>query len=143
MISEVIPDAFAGERLDRVVAMMTGCSRSEASDALDAGEVTVDGRVVTKPSTRVSVGQVVSIDHDPTRVTEPPIADPAIELRVVYEDDDVIVIDKPTGLVVHPGAGHEGSTLVHGLLARYPELVVDCDPVGGDPVRPGIVHRLD
>ena len=143
MISEVIPDAFAGERLDRVVAMMTGCSRSEASDALDAGEVTVDARVVTKPSTRVSVGQVVSIDHDPTRVTEPPIADPAIELRVVYEDDDVIVIDKPTGLVVHPGAGHEGSTLVHGLLARYPELVVDGDPVGGDPVRPGIVHRLD
>ena len=107
------------------------------------GQVSLDGRLVTKSSLRVAAGQIVVIDHDPTRVAEPPAADPSVELTVVHEDDDVIVIDKPTGLVVHPGAGHEGSTLVHGLLARYPELVIDGHPVGGDPVRPGIVHRLD
>ena len=143
MITEEVPGAFAGERIDRVVAMVTGCSRSEASEALEAGQVSLDGRVVTKSSLRVAAGQIVAIDHDPTRVAEPPAADPSVELTVVHEDDDVIVIDKPTGLVVHPGAGHEGSTLVHGLLARYPELVIDGHPVGGDPVRPGIVHRLD
>ncbi len=64
--------------------------------------------------------------------------DPAVDVRVVYEDDDVLVVDKPAGLVVHPGAGNTSGTLVHGLLARYPEIAAV-----GDPVRPGIVHRLD
>jgi 23S rRNA pseudouridine1911/1915/1917 synthase len=63
----------------------------------------------------------------------------AVDVRVVYEDDHLLVIDKPAGLVVHPGAGQRTGTLVHGLLARYPELV----GVGDDPSRPGIVHRLD
>ena len=65
-------------------------------------------------------------------------AEQGIELTVIHEDDDVLVIDKPAGLVVHPGAGNTTGTLVHGLLARYPELA-DV----GDPIRPGIVHRLD
>ncbi len=68
-----------------------------------------------------------------------PTADAAVEFGVVYEDDTVIVVDKPAGLVVHPGAGNLDGTLVSGLLSRYPEL----EGVGEDPVRPGIVHRLD
>ena len=65
-------------------------------------------------------------------------ADPDVEFDVVHEDDDVIVVDKPAGLVVHPGAGNPDGTLVNGLLARYPEIA-DV----GEPMRPGIVHRLD
>jgi 23S rRNA pseudouridine1911/1915/1917 synthase len=67
-----------------------------------------------------------------------PVADPAIEVVVRHEDDDLIIVAKPAGLVVHPGAGHADGTLVNGLLARYPEIA-DV----GDPARPGIVHRLD
>jgi 23S rRNA pseudouridine1911/1915/1917 synthase len=136
---EEIPAGLDGERIDRVVAMLTGCSRSEAADAIDTGTVRIDGRVATKGSLRVQAGQRVEVEGDPVRVQEPPTADPSVVLQVVHEDDDVVVIDKPAGLVVHPGAGHQGSTLVHGLLARYPEVA----GVGGDPVRPGIVHRLD
>jgi len=136
---EPLPAALDGERLDRVVAMLTGCSRSEASDAISGGVVSVDGRVVTKASTRLVEGQEVHIDGDPVKVPQMPTADPSVQFGIVAEDDEVIVIDKPAGLVVHPGAGHRGATLVHGLLARYPELL----DVGDDPTRPGIVHRLD
>jgi 23S rRNA pseudouridine1911/1915/1917 synthase len=66
------------------------------------------------------------------------VADPSVPVPVVHEDDDVVIVDKPPGLVVHPGAGHASGTLVHGLLARYPELAQV-----GEPDRPGIVHRLD
>jgi 23S rRNA pseudouridine1911/1915/1917 synthase len=66
-----------------------------------------------------------------------------VRFEVVHQDADVIVVDKPAGLVVHPGAGHRTGTLVHGLLARFPELPAVADAVGGDPDRPGIVHRLD
>ncbi len=84
-------------------------------------------------------GQTVEVD--PSAIPEPmmPEADAAVDFGVVYEDDAVIVVDKPPGLVVHPGAGNMGGTLVSGLLARYP----DVDGVGADPIRPGIVHRLD
>jgi 23S rRNA pseudouridine1911/1915/1917 synthase len=137
--SEEIPAALAGQRIDRVVAMLTGCSRADAAAALAGGSVDIDGVVVVKPSTKVAEGQRVTLSVDPVRVEPAPVADPSIEVRTVYEDDHVIVVDKPAGLVVHPAPGHFGGTLVHGLLARYPELV----DVGGDPIRPGIVHRLD
>jgi 23S rRNA pseudouridine1911/1915/1917 synthase len=139
VISDEIPAGFDGERIDRVVAMLTGCSRSEAHDAIEGGTVRLDGVVATKGSARVRAGQLVEIDGDPVRVEPPPAADPSVVLEVVYEDDDVVVIDKPPGLVVHPGAGYRDATLVHGLLARYPEVA----GVGGDPIRPGVVHRLD
>ena len=84
-------------------------------------------------------GQEVEVD--PSAVPGPvlPTADIAVQFGVVYEDDTVIVVDKPAGLVVHPGAGNLDGTLVSGLLARYPDI----EGVGEDPVRPGIVHRLD
>lgn len=139
MIDETLPAALDGERIDRVVAMLAGCSRAEAADAVAAEAVWVDGRVATKPSARVAAGQRIRVEGDPSRRIELPEADPGVEFDVIHEDDDVVVVDKPAGLVVHPGAGHHGSTLVHGLIARYPELT----GVGEDPQRPGIVHRLD
>jgi 23S rRNA pseudouridine1911/1915/1917 synthase len=139
VIEDTIPAALDGERVDRVVAMLTGCSRAEAADAIAAGSVRVEGAVATKGSVRVQEGQRVAVEGDPVRVEPPPAADPGVAVLVVHEDTEVIVVDKPAGLVVHPGAGHRGATLVHGLLARFPELA----GVGDDPVRPGIVHRLD
>lgn len=135
---EEVPDALDGERIDRAIALMCGCSRSEASAALAAGSVSVGGSVVTKASHRLAVGDVVEIAADPHRAPVEVSADPDVDVRVVHQDDDVIVVDKPPGLVVHPGPGHTGSTLVHGLLARYPELAGV-----GEPERPGLVHRLD
>ncbi len=135
---EVLPEALAGERIDRVVAMLTGCSRAEASTALAAGAVRLDGQVVTKPSTRVNAGQSVALDHSPVGEAVLPGPDPSVEVVVVFVDGDLIVVDKPAGLVVHPAPGHRGGTLVNGLLARYPEVASV-----GEPHRPGLVHRLD
>lgn len=138
MISEVIPTALDGERIDRIVAMLSGCTRAEAATAVADGAVTVAGKVVTKPSTRVRTDQVVELAADP-HVEEPlPEPDGSVEFTVLYADDEVIVVDKPAGLIVHPGAGHKGTTLVNGLLARFPELAEV-----GESHRPGIVHRLD
>jgi 23S rRNA pseudouridine1911/1915/1917 synthase len=139
LVEERVPAALAGERLDRVVALMLDVSRSAAAAILDAGGVAVDGAVADTGKVRLTEGQVVTIDPEligGAPVVEP---DPTIEFAVVYEDDTVLVIDKPAGLVVHPGAGNPDGTLVNGLLARYPEIA----GVGDDPVRPGIVHRLD
>lgn len=138
MIEETIPSALGGERLDRIVSLITECSRSDAAILVASGGVAVDGAVQLTGKMRVREGQVVAVDE--TQLPEPtlPQPDPSIEFRVVYEDDAVLVIDKQAGLVVHPGAGHPTGTLVNGLLARYPEIV-DV----GESHRPGIVHRLD
>ena len=135
---EVVPEELGDERLDRLIALITGCSRAEAVDAIRSGGVLVDGDVATKPSVRIAPGVEVSIAHDPVAAPEVVEPDAEVEVRVLYEDDDIIVIDKQAGLVVHPGAGHRESTLVHGLLARFPEL-----REVGEPLRPGLVHRLD
>ena len=139
MIEEAVPAALAGERLDRVVAFVADVSRSVAAVVIAAGGVRVDGAPATSGKVRLTEGQLVSIDPGTIPVEELPSADPAVTFGVVHEDDAVIVVDKPAALVVHPGAGNRDGTLVHGLLARYPDLV----GVGGDPIRPGIVHRLD
>src|SRR5690606_19126392 len=118
---EEIPDALDGQRVDRVVALITGCSRAEASALVAAEQVLVDEEVVTKPSLRLHTAQVVRLLSEPSRPIETVEPDPAVEIRVVAEDDEFLVVDKPAGLVVHPGAGHKGSTMVHGLIARYPE----------------------
>jgi len=136
---EEVPEALAGERLDRVVAMVTGCSRAEAAALIADGQVRVSGAVATSRSARVRLGDVVELDApEPGAVVELE-PDPSVPVPVVHEDEHLIVVDKPAGLVVHPGAGRSAGTLVHGLLARYPELA----GVGVDPARPGIVHRLD
>jgi 23S rRNA pseudouridine1911/1915/1917 synthase len=138
-VEEVIPEAMGGERIDRVVAMLTSCSRSEAGTLVDTGQVEVGGVTATSRSAKVRAGDVVAIDVPDREAARRLVPEPGIELPVVYEDDDLLVVDKPAGLVVHPGAGQPTGTLVHGLLARYPEVI----DVGVDPSRPGIVHRLD
>jgi 23S rRNA pseudouridine1911/1915/1917 synthase len=138
VMHEVVPRALDGQRLDRVVALVTGGSRAEAAALVDEGAVTVGGSPVTTRSHRVAEGDVVDIDL-PDRPAEIDLAaDPSVPVPVVHEDADLLVVDKPAGVVVHPGAGQASGTLVNGLLARYPEI-----RDVGQPDRPGIVHRLD
>jgi len=119
-------------RLDRAVAARPEIgSRGLAERLIADGAVLVDGARRAK-SHRVESGEEVSVELPPAAA--PPAAE-EMELRVVWEDEHVLVVDKPAGVVVHPGIGHETGTLVHGLLAL--------DPAGGDEERPGIVHRLD
>ena len=138
MIVEVVPAALAGERLDRVVAFVLDVSRSMATQIIAAGGVEVDDEPGRSGKVRLVEGQVVAVDPETIPVEEPPTADAAIEFDVVHVDEDIIIVDKPAGLVVHPGAGNPDGTLVNGLLARFPEIA-DV----GEPERPGIVHRLD
>lgn len=142
-LTVVVPAVLAGERVDRGVAMVSGCTRSEASGLIAVGAVWLDGAVVTKPSQRLDTDGVLILTVDPHRAPEPLRADDTVEFEVVFADDDIIVVDKPAGLVVHPGPGHEGSTLVHGLLARFPDLDPEQGAVVGEAHRPGLVHRLD
>ncbi|MGE0877617.1 MAG: RluA family pseudouridine synthase [Acidimicrobiia bacterium] len=135
---EQVPAALAGERLDRIVAMLGDVSRSDAVRLIDAGAVRLDDAPATSVKVRLTEGQWIDIDVD---ALEPPAeltGDPDVQFTVVFADDDVIVVDKPVGLVVHPGGGVRTATLVHGLLARFPEIAAV-----GQPDRPGIVHRLD
>ena len=133
-----LPEALAGERLDRIVAMLCDVPRSVAGELIDAGEVRIDGEVRTRRADRLDEGQRLTLDvpAGPEELTVE--ADPDVPVDVVHEDEHLLVIDKPAGLVVHPGAGNPTGTLVHGLLARYTEIA-DV----GEPFRPGIVHRLD
>jgi 23S rRNA pseudouridine1911/1915/1917 synthase len=136
-LRETIPAALGGERVDRVVALLSGLARAEAAALVDAGRVLLGGRPVSSRSRRVAEGEVldVALPRPSARLLVQP--DPAVAFVVVHADGDVVVVDKPAGLVVHPGAGHPDGTLVNGLVARFPDLAA----LGGD--RPGIVHRLD
>jgi 23S rRNA pseudouridine1911/1915/1917 synthase len=137
---EEVPSALAGERVDRVVAMLTGLPRGEVAALVDAGAVRIAGRAVQRASRRVATGDVVEVDVPERVAPAPPSADASVPLTVVHADDHVIVVDKPAGVVTHPGAGNREATLVHGLIARFGDLAhLDT----GDPDRPGIVHRLD
>jgi len=123
-----------GGRLDRFLAdRIAEVSRSEIQRAIRAGHATVNGVTQETPSARLSSGDAVVL-HLP----QVPLLTPApLALAILHEDDAILVVDKPAGLVVHPGAGTTEPTLVEGLLADRPL------PEGDDPVRPGIVHRLD
>ena len=103
-----------------------------------AGGAAVDGRACATGKLRLQEGQEVAVDPAAVPEASLPGPDPTIEFGIVHVDDTVIVVDKPAGLVVHPGAGNPDGTLVNGLLARFPDIVGV-----GEPHRPGIVHRLD
>ena len=134
----VVPDALAGERLDRVVALVWECSRAEAARLVDQQEVAVNGVPATSRSQRLVAGDQISLSQHPVVGLVAPGPDPSVELDVVHADEQVVVVNKPADLVVHPGSGHAAGTLVNGLLARFPEIAGV-----GEPGRPGIVHRLD
>jgi 23S rRNA pseudouridine1911/1915/1917 synthase len=133
-----VPAALAGERVDRAVAFLTGRTRAAVAELVAAGGVRVGGQPVATRSRRVAEGDILEVDL-PAEAAVGLRPDPAVVVPVVWADDHVAVIDKPAGLVVHPGAGHASGTLVHGLLARFPSLAEG----PGDPGRPGLVHRLD
>ena len=132
----VVPAALAGDRVDRAVSLLTGWPRTAVQDLVDRDAVLVDGRPVAK-SHRLTEGATIELLAEP-EPDAPPGPDASVEVDVRFEDADVLVVAKPAGLVVHPGAGHDDGTLVNGLLARYPEIAGV-----GEPMRPGIVHRLD
>ncbi len=138
-MNETIPSAVNGERVDRVVATLTGMPRSVVAEAVKRGAIRLDGKPVKARSQVVLEGQVLEVD-DTEESEQLPQAQDGIKFRVAYEDEDVLVIDKPEGLVVHPGAGHLDGTLVNGLLARFADIDANRP---GQPMRPGIVHRLD
>ena len=126
-----------GTRLDRaLVARLPDHSRSFIARLIDEGRVTVEGKPATRASARVAEGQIAEVDIPPPSATT--AASQEMPLSVLFEDGDLIVIDKPAGLVVHPAAGHADRTLVNALLFH----VRDLSGIGGE-LRPGIVHRLD
>jgi 23S rRNA pseudouridine1911/1915/1917 synthase len=131
-----VPDGAAMQRVDRYVADATGLSRSYVQKLISDGRVTRDEHPL-KARDQVSGGATIRVDL-PEAATPDVEPDPGIELQVVYEDDDLLIVDKPAGLVVHPAPGHASGTLVNALLARG-------DDYGGiaGVRRPGIVHRLD
>ncbi len=137
-----VPAALAGARVDRVVSLLSGMPRSTVAELIGDGGVRLDGVAVTTRSRTVRSGQRLEVDVRREEI-DVPVPDPSVVFAVVYEDSELIVVDKPAGLVVHHGAGHHGGTLVDGLLARFPDLLALAAAGGGDPDRPGIVHRLD
>jgi 23S rRNA pseudouridine1911/1915/1917 synthase len=129
-----VPDGVTG-RADRLAADASGLSRSYVQRLILQGRLTSAG-LPLKGSETVSPGLVMDLDVPDPRPLD--LAPEQMPLSVVYEDDDLLIVDKPAGLVVHPSAGHEGGTLVNGLLARGS----DYGGIAG-VLRPGIVHRLD
>jgi 23S rRNA pseudouridine1911/1915/1917 synthase len=128
----------AGERLDRLLARhVSELSRSRLKALIEAGAVAVDGLTIRDPSHRVKSGAAIELEVPAPEPAKP--APESIPLKVVYEDDDIIVIDKPKNLVVHPAAGNWTGTLVNALIAHCGDSL---SGVGGER-RPGIVHRLD
>ncbi len=132
---EVDPE-HDGTRLDNfLTAVLPELSRSQLQRLIKEGRVTGAGEAL-RPSTAVHTGQQYSIDvPEPSRATPEP---EALPLRILFEDPDVVVLDKPAGMVVHPAAGHASGTLVNALLHH----ITDLSGIGGE-LRPGIVHRLD
>lgn len=128
-------EADENVRLDLFLARESGVSRNQAATFIANGCVTVDGRR-EKASYRLNAGESVRLDRPV--ITERTISGESIELKIAYEDDDLLVVDKPAGMVVHPAPGNWSGTLVNALLGRGGRLADT-----GDPVRAGIVHRLD
>lgn len=130
------------ERIDKVLARLwQGASRATVQRLIEQGKVWVDG-APCRARDSVGEGSVIEVEPQPP---EPSSATPdaAVRFEVVHEDEDVLVVDKPAGLVVHPARGHRQGTLVNGLLARESFTLSDFDDDAELQVRPGIVHRID
>ena len=133
-----VPEGLDGERLDSALARMFGFSRTGAADLIAAGDVLVDGRPGAK-SDRVAAGAELAVTMPPppgAALAAPP--EPVPGMRIVYEDDDIVVVDKPRGVAAHPTPGWTGPTVTGGLLASGHQVATS-----GAAERQGIVHRLD
>jgi 23S rRNA pseudouridine1911/1915/1917 synthase len=133
-----IAEAQAGERLDRALAAARPeLSRSRIKALIEQGHLKLGGGTIKEPSQRVKPGQLFVLEIPPATPAEP--EGQPIDLDIVYEDDDLIVIDKPAGMVVHPAPGNPDNTLVNALIAHCGDSL---SGIGGEK-RPGIVHRID
>ncbi|MFI6497570.1 RluA family pseudouridine synthase [Nonomuraea typhae] len=132
-----VPDGLEGERLDAALSRLFGFSRTRAAELIGAGEVLVDGKEAAK-SDRVHAGAWLDVTM-PAPVTTPmPVAEPVPGMTVVYEDDDIVVVNKPIGVAAHPTVGWTGPTVIGGLLGAGHTIATS-----GAAERQGIVHRLD
>ncbi len=135
LLQLIVAEQDVGTRLDRYVAEhIAELSRSYAHQLIGQGHIRVNTQIA-RPSTLLRLGDQISIQLPAPQITD--LIAESIPLTIVYEDQDVVVVDKPAGMVVHPAPGHPTGTLVNALLAHYPDIVVSGD------LRPGIVHRLD
>jgi 23S rRNA pseudouridine1911/1915/1917 synthase len=134
-VTFLVEGSEAGQRVDRVAAArIADLSRSRIQHLIEEGLVTLNGGPV-RASTPVRAGDRLDVTVPPPEPTA--LVPREMPLPVIFEDGDVVVVDKPAGLVVHPAPGHAQDTMVNALLARYPDLAI------GGSLRPGIVHRLD
>ena len=126
-------------RLDLLIRnQVPDLSRAEVQRLIRSGAARVNDQIIDSPSSRVNSGDIVAVEVPGSDLPDIPPAPQNIEFEIVYDDDHVVVVDKPAGMATHAGAGRPDGTLVNGLLARYPELS-ELQP----SERPGIVHRLD
>jgi len=132
-----VPEGLDGERLDAALARLFGLSRARAAELISDGSVLVNGRPAVK-SDRVPAGEWLDVTLPPPPVTAQPRPEPVPGLVIVYEDDDIVVVDKPPGVAAHPTPGWNGPTVLQGLLAAGHTIATS-----GAAERQGIVHRLD
>jgi 23S rRNA pseudouridine1911/1915/1917 synthase len=138
LLEIVLAESASGERLDRALAVARPeLSRSRIKALIEQGHLKLSGETIMDPALRVKPGQVFTLEIPPAAPAQP--QGQAIDLDIVYEDDDLIVIDKPAGMVVHPAPGNPDNTLVNALIAHCGESL---SGIGGER-RPGIVHRID
>ena len=134
----LVPDTLAGERVDLVASRVTGYSRSRMAELIASGAVLLDGEIVTRASRLVPAGAMLELVADPRpthAVATPRLAD---GLRVVHEDRDIVVVDKPAGVAAHPSLGWEGPSVTEHLAAAGIAIATS-----GAPERQGVVSRLD
>ncbi len=139
-LDQVITFVFEGtreERLDKVLVQhLPDFSRARLQNLIKEGKVSLNGRVITKTGFPVQPGQQIQVILPPPQPSR--LQPENIPLDILFENNDLIILNKPAGMVVHPSPGHAQGTLVHGILAYHPDL----EGIGGER-RPGIVHRLD
>jgi len=132
-----VPDGLEGERLDAAISRLFGLSRTRAAELISAGDVLVDGAGAAK-SDRVQAGAWLEVTLPPPPVAPAPVAEPVPGMTILYEDDDIVVVDKPAGVAAHPTVGWTGPTVLGGLLGAGHRVATS-----GAAERQGIVHRLD
>ena len=141
MVTRVVavPEGVEGERIDTALTRMLGLSRSQAAIIIAAGGVVCETKTLSK-SDRVTSGQVIEIDLDAAPSPDPIeiVAEPVPGMQIVYDDNDIVVVDKPPGVAAHPSRGWDGPTVIGGLAAAGYSI-----STSGAPEREGIVHRLD
>ncbi|MFB4299003.1 RluA family pseudouridine synthase [Actinomadura sp. NTSP31] len=133
-----VPDGLEGERVDAALARLFGVSRGGAADIIAAGDVLLDGQEVATKSERLHAGAWLEVTLPPPPAPPAPVAEPVAGMGILYEDDDIVVVNKPIGVAAHPTTGWTGPTVLGGLLGAGHTIATS-----GASERQGIVHRLD